>query len=108
MAKRRPVRDLKLASGMTADQLVRQLKESGGFTSRKLSDAVDVIESMERHECTKFLSFPACIMATGTRGVIVEMVKRKLVDVDHHHLRDFGPRFGKDMEVLLSRRFLYG
>jgi deoxyhypusine synthase len=31
--------------------------------------------------CVKFLSFPACIMATGTRGVIVEMVKRGMVDL---------------------------
>ena len=51
MAKKRPVRDLKIASGMTADQLVRQLKESGGFTGRKLADAVDVIEAMEKREC---------------------------------------------------------
>ena len=68
MAKRRPVRDLKLASGMTADQLVRQLKESGGFTGRKLSDAVDVIESMERHECTKFLSFSRLHHGHGHQG----------------------------------------
>ncbi len=31
--------------------------------------------------CTKFLSFPACIIATGTRGVITEMIKRNMVDV---------------------------
>ncbi len=31
--------------------------------------------------CVKFLSFPADIVATGTRGVIRELVKRKLVDV---------------------------
>ncbi|MDD1743434.1 MAG: deoxyhypusine synthase [Methanomassiliicoccales archaeon] len=81
MPKKRPVRDIRIESGMTTDQLVRQMKDSGGFTGRKLSDAVDVIETMEKRDCTKFLSFPACIMATGTRGVIVEMVKRKLVDV---------------------------
>jgi deoxyhypusine synthase len=32
-------------------------------------------------DCVKFLSFPACIISTGTRGVIKELVKRKLVDV---------------------------
>jgi deoxyhypusine synthase len=31
--------------------------------------------------CVKFLSFPADICATGTRGVIKEMVKRKMVDI---------------------------
>jgi deoxyhypusine synthase len=81
MTKQRPVRDIQLIDGMTADSLVRELKQSGGFTGRKLADAVDIIEKMMRRDCTIFLSFPACIMATGTRGVIVELVKRKLVDV---------------------------
>ena len=81
MTKQRPVRDVQLIDGMTVDSLVRELKQSGGFTGRKLSDAVDIIEKMMRRDCTVFLSFPACIMATGTRGVIVELVKRKLVDV---------------------------
>ncbi len=81
MAKQRPVRDVRVTEGMSVDTLVRELKESGGFTGRKLADAVDVIEKMVSRDCTVFLSFPACIMATGTRGVIVEMVKRKLVDV---------------------------
>ena len=81
MTKQRPVRDVQLIDGMTVDSLVRELKQSGGFTGRKLADAVDIIEKMMRRDCTIFLSFPACIMATGTRGVIVELVKRKLVDV---------------------------
>lgn len=78
----RKVKDIAIAQGMTVDQLMRELKGSGGFTGRKLADAVDIMEKMVRSDgCIKFLSFPACLMATGTRGVIVEMVKRKLVDV---------------------------
>ncbi len=63
------------------DQLVRP-SDSGGFTAKKLADAIDMVEKMVRDDenCLTFLSFPACIMATGTRGVI-ELVKRKLVDV---------------------------
>lgn len=78
----RRVRDIKVAEGMTVDQLVRAMSDSGGFTAKKLADAVDIVERMVKDErCLTFLSFPACIMATGTRGVIVELVKRKLVDV---------------------------
>jgi deoxyhypusine synthase len=81
MKAKRPVKDVKIESGMTVDALMVQLRQSGGFTGRKLAEAVDIIEKMVRKEgCTTFLSFPACIMATGTRGVIVEMVKRGLVD----------------------------
>ena len=82
MDKKRAVVDIKVRAPMTVDSLVRQMKESGGFTGRKLADAVDIVEGMLRREdCTVFLSFPACIMATGTRGVIVELVRRRLVDV---------------------------
>ncbi|MCX6650835.1 MAG: deoxyhypusine synthase [Methanomassiliicoccales archaeon] len=78
----RKVRDIKVEGGMSVDQLVRSMSESGGFTAKKLADAIDIVEKMVRDEkCLTFLSFPACIMATGTRGVIVELVKRRLVDV---------------------------
>jgi deoxyhypusine synthase len=36
---------------------------------------------MKEKNCVKFLSFPACIISTGTRGVIKELVKRKLFNV---------------------------
>ena len=81
MAEQRPVKDIKFEKGMSVDALVRQMKEMGGFTGRKVADATDILEKMMRRECTKFLSFPACIMATGTRGALVEMVKRRMVDV---------------------------
>ena len=81
MAKKRPVKDICLDRGRSVDALVRQWKESGGFTGRKVADATDIAEKMIRRDCLKFLSFPACIMATGTRGVLVELVKRRMVDV---------------------------
>ncbi|MBN1110101.1 MAG: deoxyhypusine synthase [Methanomassiliicoccales archaeon] len=78
----RAVRDIRVTEDMSVDQLVRAMSDAGGFTAKKLADAVDVVERMARDEgCLTFLSFPACIMATGTRGAIVELVKRKLVDV---------------------------
>lgn len=82
MDRRMAVKDIGIETPMTVDALVRKMKESGGFTAKKLADATDIVEGMVRKkDCTVFLSFPACIMATGTRGVIVEMVKRRLVDV---------------------------
>ena len=76
------VKDIKVKKGMTVSELVKMMGKSGGFTSQKLSDAVDVAEKMIKKEgCLKILSFPACIMATGTRGVIVDMVRKGMVDV---------------------------
>lgn len=77
-----PVKDIKVGSGLTVDGLIRMMGESGGFTAQKLADATDVIEDMVSKEgCLRILSFPACIMSTGTRGVIVDMVRNGLVDV---------------------------
>jgi len=78
----KPVKDIKLEKDMNTDKLVRELFESGGFTAKKLGVGVDILETMvKKKDCTTFLSFPACIISTGTRGVIRELVKRKLVDV---------------------------
>lgn len=76
------VKDIQLQPGMSTNKLVNELYESGGFTAKKLGVAVDLLERMIREkDCIRFLSFPACICATGTRGVIKELLKRKLFDV---------------------------
>ena len=77
----KPVKDIQLQKNMNADTLVKELYESGGFTAKKLAVGVDIFETMVKDkDCTTFLSFPACIISTGTRGVIKELLKRKLVD----------------------------
>ncbi len=50
--------------------------------AKNLADVAKVLDSMYSSEaCTKFLSFPADIMATGTRGLLIDMVKEGMVDV---------------------------
>jgi len=79
---RKPVKDIQLKKGMNSNNLVKELFESGGFTAKKVAQGVDIIENMVKEKnCIKFLSFPACIISTGTRGVIKELIKRKLFDV---------------------------
>ena len=78
----KPVKDIELKKGMDANHLVKELYESGGFTAKKLAQGVDIIENMVKEkDCVKFLSFPACIISTGTRGVIKDLLKKKLFDV---------------------------
>ncbi|MFQ6086152.1 MAG: deoxyhypusine synthase [Candidatus Bathyarchaeia archaeon] len=76
------VEDIKLQGGMTVSDTVAQMGRAGGFTGKKLADSVDVLESMIKDgDCVKFLSFPANLIATGLRGVIKDLVRRKLFDV---------------------------
>jgi len=78
----KPVKDIAIKPKMTTDELIKQYYESGGFTAKKLAIGVDILEKMMKEkDCINFLSFPACICSTGTRGVIKEVIKRKLFDV---------------------------
>ncbi|MGA1793053.1 MAG: deoxyhypusine synthase [Thermoplasmatota archaeon] len=75
------VEDLDLDTIETVDDLMVQMGRGGGFTAKKLHEAASIMKDMiESDSCFTFLSFPACIISTGTRGVIKEMVKRKWVD----------------------------
>lgn len=78
----KPVKDIKVTKEQTVNDLVKQMKESGGFTAKKLAIGIDILKKMIKEKnCLKFLSFPACIVATGTRGVIKSFVKKKMFDV---------------------------
>jgi deoxyhypusine synthase len=80
--KEKPVKDIQLKKGMNSNELIKELYESGGFSAKKVAQGVDIIENMVKEkDCIKFLSFPACIISTGTRGVIKELLKRKFFDV---------------------------
>ncbi len=50
--------------------------------AKHISEASDIFHSMcSRQGCVKFLSVPAAPVATGMRGVLVDMVKNGMVDV---------------------------
>jgi len=77
-----PIKDIEIKPKNSVNDLVKQMYKSGGFTAKNLAIGVDILENiMKDKNCLKFLSFPACIIATGTRGIIKEMVRRKLFDV---------------------------
>ena len=79
--KPKSVVDISLPEVKTINDLVVQLGAAGGFSSKKVGVGTDIITTMfSDKECFTFLSFPGNIIATGTRGVINELVKHKLVD----------------------------
>jgi deoxyhypusine synthase len=76
------VENITVEKGQTVRNLIDQFSETGGFTARKLAQAVKIFEDMQNDkQCLRLFSFPADIVSTGTRGVIKDMVKNKLVDV---------------------------
>jgi len=76
------IEDYELSENMLVNDLVLQMESAWGFTAGKLAVGVKILENMIRDsECKKFLSFPANLVATGIRGVLKELVKRRMVDV---------------------------
>ena len=93
------VRDIRLRPSKEVVSLVDQMHDAGGFMGRHLAEVARTFTQMlGDRSCTKFLSFPAALVATGTRGVIVDMIKEGMVDVivtasgtlDHDLARSWG------------------
>ena len=77
-----PIEDHSFSEGMSVDELVSQMEKAWGFTAGKLATGLNILEKMAGDKkCVKFISFTGNLVATGTRGVLKELVKRKLVDV---------------------------
>ncbi|UCE45957.1 MAG: deoxyhypusine synthase [Methanobacteriota archaeon] len=77
----KPIADIEVRSDMKVTQLLAEMLSSGGFTAKKLAQASEIlVDMLEDVDCTVFLSFPACIISTGTRGVIRKLVEKNLVD----------------------------
>ncbi|MCD6171783.1 MAG: deoxyhypusine synthase [Thermoplasmata archaeon] len=93
------VEDIDLNSVKNVSDLMEQFYKAGGFTAKKVGEAVKIYKEMIDESYYIFLTFPACIVATGTRGVIKELVKRKMVNaiittcgtLDHDLARTFKP-----------------
>lgn len=97
---KRKVEDMNLEK-IDFSGLIKQMEMSGGFSSKNLANAVSIIEDMLKDDCIKFLSFPACIIATGLRGAIAQMIEKGLVDIiittcgtlDHDLARAYGGKY---------------
>ena len=99
MARRR-VEDIRIDDRPSLDTLTRRLDAAGGFTAKGFAQGVDILtEILGDREMTTFLSFPADIVATGTRGVLHTLLAGGYVDavvttcgtLDHDIARSYGP-----------------
>lgn len=114
-----PVRDYHFSSSLSTDGLIDQMADAGGFTATKLALARDVLKDMftaldnspadsdGNPTCLNWLSFPACLCATGTRGFFVSAVKQQKFNVlvttcgtlDHDIARSFKNYFHGAFEL---------
>jgi len=101
------------------DALVRRMDAAGGFSGKAVAEGVDLLARMlGDRKMTRFLSFPADVVATGTRGVLASLVRLGYVDaivttcgtLDHDLARAFRPYYHGAWDLddaALHRRRLY-
>jgi deoxyhypusine synthase len=98
----RKVEDIRIDDRPSLDRLVRRMEAAGGFSAKGVADGVDLLARiLGDRKMTCFLSFPADIVATGTRGILATLVREGYVDVvvttcgtlDHDLARAFRPYY---------------
>jgi deoxyhypusine synthase len=102
-----PVVDMDLDDLGDPRGLVKAMGAAGGFTGRKVAEAASILRDAFRGDGTTVLSFPAALMATGTRGLLRGLVERKLVDAvittcgtaDHDLARSWGDYYHGEFEM---------
>ncbi len=102
------VKDFEIRKSKDSDEILEQMEELGGFQGNKVAKAVNVLERMIKDEKSlNFLAFPACLVATGIRGVLKEMVKQNWFDLvittcgtlDHDLARSWGDYYQGSFEL---------
>lgn len=112
------VKDFEIEKSGDLREILAQMEDLGGFQGNKVAEAVNILERMIKDKKSlNFLSFPACLVATGIRGIFKEMVKRKWFDVvvttcgtlDHDLARSWGDYycgcFGLNDEAVKKKGF---
>ncbi len=112
------VKDFEIEKSRDLREILAQMEDLGGFQGNKMAEAVNILERMIKDKKSlNFLSFPACLVATGIRGVFKEMVKRKWFDLvittcgtlDHDLARTWGDyycgSFGLNDEAVKKKGF---
>ena len=106
-----PVEDYNFSAIEDVRSLIDQMGRAGGFTATKLAHARDMLSDAigksSQEKVLNWLSFPACLCATGTRGFFLEGLKRKAFNVvittcgtlDHDIARTYQDYFHGDFEL---------
>ena len=85
-----PVKDYAFNEVVSTTSLLDQMAQAGGFTATKLAKARDILLQMRAEvdavegdsgQVCNWLSFPACLCATGTRSFFIEAIKTKMFNV---------------------------
>lgn len=110
---KKKVEDIDLNKESRIIDLIKQFSKVGGFTAKKIYEAYEILNEMFKESEIRIISFPACIISTGIRGIIAKALKKKLFDLvittcgtlDHDFARifsDYYQGFFEADDIMLS------
>jgi len=76
----KPINDIKLTRDMKVKDLTKQLADSG-FQAQNLGKAIEILKEARKDNAKTFLSFTSNMAASGLRGIFIDLIKNKKVDV---------------------------
>ena len=75
----REIKDMSITSSTTAKEMVRQFRDSG-YQAHNIGLAAEIISEAKRKGAFTFLSFTSNMTASGLRGVLIDLARKKKVD----------------------------
>ena len=78
----KPVNHIKIKSGMSVNELVKQMDSAGVLGAGRLGKAVNICEAMIKDkDCKVFLGLAGPLVPGGMREIVIELIEKKWVDV---------------------------
>ena len=90
------------------ENILYYMSKSGGFESRNFVNGINILKKMQAEKnCTKFLSFIGSIISTGSRGLIKDMIRKKMFDciittcgaIDHDIAKSFRKYYSGTFDI---------
>ncbi len=73
---------IKISKGMSVNQLVNQMKQSGVMGAGRIAKAADILEMMLKDkDCTLFFGLAGAMVPGGMKEIIIDMLKNDYIDV---------------------------
>jgi len=80
VVKKNEIQDLSLTKDISVKELVQQFKNAG-FQAQNIGEAAEILQQAKQENAHTFLSFTSNMTASGLRGIIIDLVSRKKVNV---------------------------
>jgi deoxyhypusine synthase len=82
MIMMKPVKQMDVKAGMSANELVKEMAGSGVMGAGRIAKAVEIAEAMiKQKDCKMFFGLAGAMVPGGMKNIIIDMLKNHFIDV---------------------------